>query len=418
LRLKKHIENLFGCFQAKVIDTVSLYRSLEVNTNILEFSQLQKSVTIEITFKDRISFQWFKEKIKINVEAFAHNSQNMVPRFMKMIRDKLNKEVESSVSRNYGNYSEFLIDSLPQKDLWQEAGLYQYNLPTIQEIKRLMVVLLLRKTVGVYSLVGFRFEPQTEQSIQMHLLMHYFKEKNKQARVTLRNTVVEIQEQNLENQLLSNLVPEEASTPITWKSRSNLSSPTNSLRTFGKTFRNVSKKKGFMVTNPTLSGLHREKKYTQYLRSKDFISKYLGWQDHLEEDNLDWRNDKLAIKSRPLEIINLKHEHEFYQCLLHFTIQNEALGEVKKRESQRLILSDFCLTFSILSRSGEVLHKRDIKTDKIAEFLGLEEHEVLNYCLIKLSKSAGKVGQQLSVIKSVVAVARKILINRQTIGEL
>lgn len=399
------------------MDTYGQYHLLEVIVELLEFSQELKCVIVQVTFKDKQKYHLTKEIFKVNVEAFAHNSQNLIPRFMKMVRDFVTKELGTN-NRNYNNYSDFLIDSLPSKEVWQEAGLFQYNLATIQEIKRLMVALLAKKFFGCYSLVGFHFEPFKERSIPLYLLMNYFQEKQKIARTNLRNMVVELEVPNYDHleTISGNLLISEPVSP--YSRYSNLSSPTSSLRMLGKTLRSSGKKRGFMMTNPSLVALQKEKIFKNYLKSKDQLNRFLGWHDMVEEGSIDFLTDKLVVKSKPLEIINLKHEHEFYQCVLEFSILDSSYESVQKRDSKRFTLSDFCIIFSILSRNREVLHQRTLNSQEFCQFLRLDELQALSYCMIRLSKSPGKIGQQNLVYKAIVDDARRLLLSRKTTGQL
>lgn len=370
--------SLIGRFSAKVIDTCNIYHIFDIQLEFLEFNEQLKCVVMEITVKDRRGLHWTKDVIKINIVTFAHNSQNMVPRFLKMLRDALSKELNSN--RSYNSYSDFSIDPLPSEEVWQEAGLFPYDLTTLQEIKRLMVALRLKKSVYVHSLIGLKFEPVTDTAEPMHLFISYFIEKYKQAKAVARELVVR----------LETLASVEQHKEI-------YSYMTNGFKL------NIDSVPIIEVESNKELGKSRSLSGGQLL---------LSWDHYLEQDVVEHRNDKIVVKSRPLEVITVKHENEFYQCFLEFILSPETFTAVQTRDRPALTISDFLLEFSILSRSREVLHKRTLKPERIAEFLNLSETQALKYCMARMAKASNDMTHRKQVWKSIVADARNISLSR------
>ena len=411
-KLKYNIERLIGLFLSKVIDTSRRYHLIEVLVTLQYFSQEDKGIMLEIKYTDKRMNHWTVDDLLVNVEAFAHNSQNMTPRFLKMIRDSLNKELGVS-NRNYNNYSDFLIDGLPSKEIWQDAGLYQYNLSTVQELKRLFVVLMLKKTVFVYSLIGQKYEQTIASTLPLSLLNDYFKEKCYLTKSNLRSVVVEIEEHNEEEHYsyTAQFYPVEPRSASSRFSHNLVYSPDSSPRSIGRLPRSNNKRKMFVLTNQSLRSLiTKEKRNLLSLKSKVQISDFLGWQDFLGEDKLENRTDKVVVRARPLEILNVKHEGDFYQCVLEFCIQQTSIEQMHQRASKQFILSDFALSYTIQTRNRETLYSRVISYEAIPGFLQLTEGQALAYCMSRVTKSVSKLGERQTIWKILTAFARKHLL--------
>lgn len=413
LSLQKTFHNLMGVFYIKISDTSKRSHLIQITVKVIDFDTDTNNVNMMITFTHSKTQCVFRQPMPVNVVPLAHVSQNLVLRFIKLFREMLDIAVHAG-NYNYMSERDFLMEELPLIEDSKEYGIRDADSMLIQEIRRLIVSYFANNTQIVYNYLGMKFETAMHNGVTMNTLLNYFVKKTKLESYRLKIKVITVSETNLAT--LENNHKYDLFTIIKQSSNSSLSPRSSMLSPSispgsGKGNRSATKRRGFVLTNRSLKLMFNSHDPHHYMKTKEELSKFLGWQDYLTEDQPEQRHDKLVKGVRPLDVFLLKYESEFYLCTIEIVCPEVQESQLDTGKLRSYILQDFKLAFQVIARNGEVLQKAVMDPLEFSNYVDLKTGQLLSYVMERVTRSLVKHRLRKTICDRLTQQARKMAVN-------